>query len=152
VIIFQNIFVNDRRLNVILWLSPESNGPMAGKNDEITYRRLRITGWSDFRESCLAISAYLSYDGRGPHHHVEAARRWCRRDKTERPPSGLSRIWASPARHLWHYFFHFWPLVLTLGRGPTVGSLWSFSTPPSLERGQTAPPPSDYLQRSPNVW
>jgi len=25
------------------------------------------------------------------------------------PPSGLSRIWASPARHLWHYFFHFLP-------------------------------------------
>jgi len=25
------------------------------------------------------------------------------------PPPRLSRIWASPARHLWHYFFHFWP-------------------------------------------
>jgi len=22
-------------------------------------------------------------------------------------PSGLSRIWVSPARHLWHYLFHF---------------------------------------------
>jgi len=37
----------------------------------------------------------------GPHHHVEAERRW---------------------RHLWHYF-HFWPLVQTLGHGPTVGSV-----------------------------
>jgi len=44
------------------------------------------------------------------------------------PPSGLSRIWASPARHLWHYSFHFWPLVQTLGRGPTVGLPLSFSS------------------------
>jgi len=29
------------------------------------------------RGSCLAISAHLSDRGRGPHHHVEAARRWC---------------------------------------------------------------------------
>jgi len=28
------------------------------------------------------------------------------------PPFGLPRSWASPARHLWHYF-HFWPLGVT---------------------------------------
>jgi len=26
-------------------------------------------------------------------------------------PPGLSRIWASPARHLWHCIFHFLPLI-----------------------------------------
>jgi len=52
----------------------------------------------------------------------------------------LSRIRASLARHLWHYF-HFWPLVQPLGRGPTVESLWSSCTPPSLGRGRVAPPP-----------
>jgi len=31
--------------------------------------------------------------------------------------------------------------VQTLGHGPTVGSPWSPSTPPSLERGRVAPPP-----------
>jgi len=34
------------------------------------------------------------------------------------------------------YFFHFWLLVQTLGRDPTVGSPWSSSTPPSLGRGR----------------
>jgi len=58
------------------------------------------------------------------------------------PPTGLSYIWASPARHLWHYFFHFWPLVQILGRDPTVVFAWSFSTPPSRGRGQVAPPPA----------
>jgi len=33
-------------------------------------------------------------------------------------------------------------LVRTLGCGLTVGSLWSFSMPPSLGRGQVASPPS----------
>jgi len=56
-------------------------------------------------------------------------------------PSGLSRIWASPARHCWYYFFHFWPLVQTLERGPTVGSSWGSSAPPSLGRGRVASPP-----------
>jgi len=28
---------------------------------------------------------------------------------------GLSRIWASPERHLWHYYFHLWSLVQTYG-------------------------------------
>jgi len=53
-------------------------------------------------------------------------------------PPGLSRIWASPPRHLWHYF-HIWPLVQIFGRCPTVGSPCS-STPPTLGRGQVAPP------------
>jgi len=57
------------------------------------------------------------------------------------PLSGLSCIWASPACHLWHYFFHFWPLVQTLGHGPSFGSPWSSSKPPSLGRGWVAPPP-----------
>jgi len=61
--------------------------------------------------------------------------------KSDLPPPGLSRIWASPARRLWHYFFHFRPLVQTLGRGPTVGTPWSFSTTPSLGRGLLAPLP-----------
>jgi len=55
------------------------------------------------------------------------------------PPSGLFRIWASPARHLWHHYFHFWPPLQTLGRGPTVGSPWSSSTPLSLGRDRVAP-------------
>jgi len=61
------------------------------------------------------------------------------------PLPGLSRIRASPARHLWHYFFHFWPLVQTLGRGPSVGSPWSSSTPLSLGRSRVAPPPTPPL-------
>jgi len=40
----------------------------------------------------------------------------------------LSRICASPARHLWQYLFNFWPLVQT-GRDRTVGSPRSSSTP-----------------------
>jgi len=59
-------------------------------------------------------------------------------------PPGLSCIWfwASPARHLRHYF-RFSPLVETFGRGQTVSveSLWGSSTPPFLERGRVAPPP-----------
>jgi len=62
-------------------------------------------------------------------------------DQTHLTDAGLSRIRASPARHLWHYFFHFWPLVKTLGRGPTDGSPWSSSTPPSLERSRVVSPP-----------
>jgi len=57
------------------------------------------------------------------------------------PPSGLSRIWASAARHLWHYFFHFWSMVQTLLRSPIVRSPWSFSTSPSLGRSRVAPLP-----------
>jgi len=49
-------------------------------------------------------------------------RLWTLSAGSDSPPSGLSRIWASPTRHLWHYFFRFWPLVQTLGRCPTVGS------------------------------
>jgi len=56
-------------------------------------------------------------------------------------PSGFFRIWASPARHLWHYTSSIWPLVQTLGRGPTVGSSWSSSTLPSLGRVRVSPPP-----------
>jgi len=63
-------------------------------------------------------------------------------------PPRLSRIWASPVRHLWHYFFHFWPLVQTLGRGPTVESPWSSSTPPSLRRGRVAPQPLQLYERN----
>jgi len=65
-------------------------------------------------------------EGRGPHHHVEAARCWCSmQDKTEgeffmqnlrtpstgsdSPPPWLSRIRASPARHLRHHsIFDLW--------------------------------------------
>ena len=32
-------------------------------------------------------------------------------------------------------------MVQTLGCGPTVGSLWSSSAPPSLGRGRVVPPP-----------
>jgi len=35
-------------------------------------------------------------------------------------PSGHHQ--SSQARHLWHYFFHFWPLIQILGCGPTVRS------------------------------
>jgi len=44
-------------------------------------------------------------------------------------------------RAIFGTFFHFWPLVQTLGRGPTVGLLERSSTPPSLGRGRIAPPP-----------
>jgi len=57
-------------------------------------------------------------------------------------PPGLFPIWASPARHLWHYFFYLWPLVQPLGRGLIIGSSWSSSTPTSLGRGRVAPPPT----------
>jgi len=57
------------------------------------------------------------------------------------PSFGLFRIWAFPTHHLWHYFFSFWPFVQTLGRGRTVGSLWSSSAPPFLGRSRWAPPP-----------
>jgi len=60
---------------------------------------------------------------------------------SDSPPPWLSRIRASPARHLRNHFFHFWFLVQTLGRGPTVGSPWSSPTPPSLGKGRVAPPP-----------
>jgi len=60
---------------------------------------------------------------------------------SDSPPPWLSRIRASSAHHLRHHFFNFWPLVQTLRSGPTVGSLWSSSTPPSLGRGWVAPPP-----------
>jgi len=56
------------------------------------------------------------------------------------PPPWLSRIRASPARHLRHHLY-FLSLVQTLGRGLTVGSPWSSSTPLSLGRGRVAPPP-----------
>jgi len=68
-------------------------------------------------------------------------RLWTPSAGSNSPPPWLSRIRASPARNLRHYFFHFWPLVQTLGRGPTIGSPWSSSTPPSLGRGRVAPPP-----------
>jgi len=58
------------------------------------------------------------------------------------PPSGFSRIWASPAHHLWHYFFHFRPLVQILGCGPTIGFPWSSSAPPSFGRDRVAPQPT----------
>jgi len=32
-------------------------------------------------------------------------------------PRGLSSIWASPSRYLWHYFFNLWCMVQALGRG-----------------------------------
>jgi len=64
---------------------------------------------------------------------------------SDSPPPGLSCIWASPARYLWHYF-HFWPLVQTSGRGPTIGSLWSSSSPPSLGRGRIASPAWSWLR------
>jgi len=39
-----------------------------------------------------------------------------------------------------HFFFHLWSLAQTLrrGRGPTVGSQQSFSTPSSLRKGRVA--------------
>jgi len=123
------------------------------------------------RASYLAISAHLLDTGAGTapprwggktlmqKQSPQAARRWCESEGTARrrrillahlrtpsagsdsPPPWLSCIRASPAGHLWHHFFHFWPLVQTLGRGPTVGSPWSSFTPPSLGRGRVAPPP-----------
>jgi len=105
------------------------------------------------RDSCLAISAHLS-DRRagtvpprwGGETLVQAAEFFMQRLRTpsagsNSPPPWLSGIRTSPARHLRHHFFHFWPLVQTLGRFPTVGSPWSSSTPPSLRRGRVAPPP-----------
>jgi len=54
---------------------------------------------------------------------------------SDSPPPELSCIWASSARHLWHYFFHFWSLDQTFGLGPTVGSPCSSSTPPIPQKG-----------------
>jgi len=45
-------------------------------------------------------------------------------------PSGLSRIWASPSHHLWHYFY-FWS---DHGTWPDC----CVSTSPSLGRGRVA--------------
>jgi len=82
--------------------------------------------------------------GRGNRTHALIARQFLLRRQTlsagsNSPPSGLSHIWASPVRYLWHHFFHLWSLVQTLGRGPTFGSPWNSSTPPSLGRGRVVP-------------
>jgi len=50
------------------------------------------------------------------------------------PPPGLSCI---RARHLWHYFFHFRPLVQTLGCSCWVSS--EFLRALFLKRGRIAP-------------
>jgi len=68
-------------------------------------------------------------------------RLWTPSAGSDLPPPWLSRFQTSPARHLRHRFFHLWPLVYTLGRGPTVRSPWNSSTTPSLGRGRVAPPP-----------
>jgi len=52
------------------------------------------------RGSYLAISAHLSDRGAGPHHHVEAARRWCSKSSAQLLP--------------------FLTSVQILSRGPTV--------------------------------
>jgi len=46
----------------------------------------------------------------------------------------LSRICASPALHLWLYFFHFWPLIQTMGCIRSVGYPRNSSAPLSLGR------------------
>jgi len=80
-------------------------------------------------------------EGRGPHHHVEVARRWC----SNSPPPGLSRIRASPVLLLPFSTsgpdLGAWPNCW-ISRGPTVGSPWSSSMSPSLGRGRVAPLPS----------
>jgi len=40
------------------------------------------------------------------------------------PPPGLSRIQASSAHHLLHYFFHFWPLSRSWGVARLLGRRW----------------------------
>jgi len=84
-------------------------------------------------------------EGREPHHHVEAARRWCSirhplQDLThlllDCPASEplLCAIFGTTSSIFDHWF-------QTSGRGPTDGSPWSSSTPLSLGRGRVAPPP-----------
>jgi len=57
--------------------------------------------------------------------------------------SGLSCIWATPACHLWHYFFHFWSrpwgVVRLMGFCGLVEFLWCYA-PLSFGRDQVTPP------------
>jgi len=67
-------------------------------------------GWPDGRNpwgNCLAISAHPFSTGWWLHRHDEAAKRW--------------RVWAPPARHLWHYWLHLLFMVRTLRRGRLLG-------------------------------
>jgi len=68
----------------------------------------------DFAATVTAFSCPLTYAGENGRMLLAGS---------NSPPSESSRIWVSLARRLWHYFFHFWPLVQTLGRGPTVVSV-----------------------------
>jgi len=110
------------------------------------FRQLEVTGR---RGNCLAILAYHSVKERGwggealvvqvsleelalprlvrcepsrlrCHGHNLLLSSYLCRIISNSLPSGLSRIWASPARHLWHNLFHFWPLVQTLWRGSKI--------------------------------
>jgi len=56
------------------------------------------------------------------------------------PPSGLSRIWVSPARHLWHYLFYFYHWSRPKGM-PRLLGLRGIPPFPILGRGRVAPPP-----------
>jgi len=66
----------------------------------------------------VVVSVFRStfrIEGRGPHHHVEEARRWCSCRR-----AGEASL---------HYFFHFWPLVQTLGVDRLLGLLGFLRAP-----------------------
>jgi len=93
-------------------------------------------GWSDSSGICRAILAHLSVKGRGSapplkRRNVDAV---TLESNSNSPPSSMSHIGDSLARHLWHCFFHLWSLVLTLG--PWIFDLWSWL---SLGRDRVAP-------------
>jgi len=46
---------------------------------------------------------------------------------------------SSSKKHIWHYFFHLWPLVQALGCDPFIGSPWSFSCIYFPGKGRVAP-------------
>jgi len=70
---------NQSKSNLI-WALPVSVGTLPHRLPvgpaTLLSRRLGVTGWSDPRESCLAISAHHSEQERRLHHHDEAARHW----------------------------------------------------------------------------
>jgi len=93
--------------------------------------RLRCHGHS------LLLSFYLCRIKRKQNLHAAPVDTLCRVQLTSSltvPHPSLSGVPSSA-------LLPFLPLVQTLGRGSTVGSPWSSSTPPSLGRDRVTPPP-----------
>jgi len=61
--------------------------------------------WPDYAATVTAFSCLLIYAGYTEEFFLQRLRTLFA--GSDPPPPGLSYIRASPARHLWHYFFHF---------------------------------------------